>query len=1062
MNKPRLFIALIAVIVHCSLLIVHCAKAQRFGNEWIVNNQQYYKISIGEDGIYQLDYATLQQAGFPVVSVDPRRVQLFFRGVEQAIEVRGQQDARFNPEDYIRFYGQRNDGTLDAELYEPSTAQPHSHYNLYSDTTAYFLTWRLDAGVGKRAISFSENNVGGLPAETYHLQTERLIFADEYAQGRLYPIGSPSRVTSRLSTFDYGEGWTGKRIKQGESVDYTIPVRNTVSSGPSPNLQLVLTGRNNQQHNVTIQVGGSAGSLRTLTTAEFSYYDSYQIDTTLAWSDVGSDQMVVRLTVNGVDGKADNISLALLEINYAQQPDAQNQNQLLNLVANTNSKSYLEVDDPPANAQLWDISESDGAEVIGYNITGNTLSAIIPNANVPRKLLLAELQPIVDVQRVTMPTLEASAKFLIVGHPALRQPAGAYHDPIGAYHDYRISTGHQPLLVDIDQLYNLFSYGEINPLAIRRFADYMLSVGSPENLLLIGKGLTVNHNYHRRDPATFEVHDYIPPGGIPGSDVIFTAGLAGSDGIGVAIPTGRINANTAQEVANYLDKVKEEEGQTLAENYQESSTREALWKKNLVHLSGGVSASELTLYARYVDNFAAIAKNHFLGGEVATQQKKTNSVSELINIAEEVNRGVSLITFFGHSSTTISDMDIGFVSNDEFGYRNQGKYPAILLNGCNAGNVFSTATTFGEDWIRTANRGALHVMAHSSIGISSVLKQYSDRFYEVAFGDSVWVDQPLGAVKKESERRFIAQLGESAWEMHVSQVQQLVHQGDPALPLFGRSQPDFEINTNNIFVTQLQDEPVTAASDSFAVNCIIRNFGRTQTDSLAISLQRTFSDGTVQTYGPVWYPPVLYQDTLQFTVLNREGANAGNNRLEVIIDSPDSVTELNEANNRAAIDYFVPVSGTLNIAPTNFGIVATTETELLVQPGNLQTTLRAKSPRSILIELDTANTFNSPLKQQVTLATTALAQWSVTLPIAKDSTVYFWRSKYTTPLAGEVDDWNNSSFVYLSSSDDGWAQLHSNQWQENTLTNVAYRNGRWEFEQSSIALEATVSGERVP
>jgi len=1059
MSKSKFSITLIAFTVHCTLFIVHCTKAQRFGNEWVVNNQQYYKIPIGENGIYQIDYTTLQQAGFPVASVDPRRIQLFFRGVEQAIEVQGQQDARFNPEDYIRFYGKRNDGTLDAELYEPNTAQPHPHYNLYSDTTAYFLTWRLDARVGKRVTSFSENNVGGLPAEPYHLQTERQIFADEYAQGRLYPIGSASRATSRLSTFDYGEGWTGKRTRQGESVDYTIPVSNPIGSGSNPNLQLVLTGRNNQPHNVTIQVGSSAGSLRTLATAEFSYYDSHQIDTTLAWSDVGSDQIVVRLTVNGVDGKADNISLALLEFNYAQQPDAQTQNQLLSLVANTTAKSYLEVANSPADAQLWDVTEPDNVEIIGYNISGNTLSAIIPNTNVPRQLLLAEVQPIADIQRVTMPTLEASAKFLMIGHSALRQPVGAYSDPIDAYRDYRVSTGHQPLLVDIDQLYNLFSYGEITPLAIRRFVDYMLSVGSPENLLLIGKGLTVNYNYHRRDPATFQVQDYIPPGGMPGSDIVLTSGLAGSDGIGVAIPTGRVNANTAQEVANYLDKVKEEEIRTLAEDYQESSTREALWKKNLVHLSGGVSSFELMLYARYVDNFATIAKNHFLGGEVVTQQKQTNSVSELINIAEEVNQGVSLITFFGHSSTTISDMDIGFVSNDEFGYRNQGKYPAILLNGCNAGNVFSTTTTFGEDWIRTANRGALHVMAHSSIGISSVLKQYSDRFYEVAFGDSAWVDQPVGSVKKEAERRFIAQVGELAWEMHTSQVQQLVHQGDPALTLFGRSQTDYEIDANNIFVAQLQDGPITAASDSFSVNCIVRNFGRTQTDSLAVSLQRTFSDGTAETYGPVWYPPVLYQDTLQFTVPNQEGnANAGNNRLEVIIDSPDSVAELNEANNRAAIDYFVPISGTANISPTNFGVVSIPEIILQVQPGNLQTTLRSGSPRSILVELDTSATFSSSVKQQTTLETTVLAQWSITLPVTEDSTVYFWRSKYANPLAGEVDDWNNSSFVYLRDNSNGWAQVHPSQWQENTLTNVAYRNGQWQFEKSSITLEATVSG----
>nr|WKN38942.1 C25 family cysteine peptidase [Tunicatimonas sp. TK19036] len=1061
MNKllHYLTIRLFILIVHCSLFIVHGASAQRFGNEWIVNNQQYYKIPIGEDGIYQIDYNTLQQAGFPVASIDPRRIQLFFRGVEQAIVVQGQQDARFNQGDYIRFYGQRNDGTLDADLYQPAEAQPHPYYNLYSDTTAYFLTWRLDTGTGKRAASFAENNVNNLPAEPYHLQEERLILTDAFEGGRQYPLGSPTDATSRLSTFDYGEGWTGPRIKKGESVDYSISVRNIVPSGPKPQLRLLLTGRNNRLHNVTIQVGSSTASLRTLTTAEFNYYDNYWVTGALEWSDVGTEQFIVRLTVNGVDGNVDNASLALLEFTYAQQPNAQAQDQYIHLPENINGKSYLEVANPPTAAQLWDITDPNSPGIIGYNGGATSLSAIVPNTDIARTLFLSDVQPITNLRKVSFTPIEPSAKFLMISHAALRQPAGAYSDPVAAYRDYRISTGHQPLLVNIDQLYNQFSYGEITPLAIRRFADYMLSVGDPQFLLLIGKGLLIYYKYHRSDPSSFSVHDYIPPGGFPGSDVVYTAGLKGSDGIGAAIPTGRINANSPSDVANYLDKVKQAESRTLADDYQETTTREALWKKHLVHLSGGVSAFELSLYGRYVDNFKTVAESDFLGGQVATQTKKTNNATELINIADEVNKGVSLITFFGHSSTTRTDIEIGFASDDEMGYRNQGKYPAILLNGCNAGNVFSTEYTYGEDWIRTKDRGALHVMAHSSIGISSVLKNYSDRFYEVAFGDSAWINQPLGAIKKESERRFIEQIGTSAWEMHDSQVQQLVHQGDPSLTLFGRGKPDYEVDTDNIFITPLQEGPITAASDSFAVNCIVRNFGRTLTDSLALSVRRTFSDGSIETYGPVWYPPVLYQDTLQFSVRNLEtNSNAGANQLEVILDSPDSVAELNESNNRAIIDYFVPISGTANVFPANYGIVSSPDINIQVQPGNLQLTLRSGTPRTIVLELDTSATFNSTLKQQTTLEAVALARWEVTLPLTQDSVVYFWRSKYADPQAGELDEWNQSSFTYLNNPENGWAQASSIQLQENIITQLTYQSKQWAFEETSVSFEAITAG----
>src|SRR5690349_19795454 len=80
------------------------------GNEWINFSQSYFKIPVAKDGIYRLDYSTLDATGFPVGSVDPKTIQIFHRGVEQAIYVEGETDNIFDPEDFVEFYGQRNDG----------------------------------------------------------------------------------------------------------------------------------------------------------------------------------------------------------------------------------------------------------------------------------------------------------------------------------------------------------------------------------------------------------------------------------------------------------------------------------------------------------------------------------------------------------------------------------------------------------------------------------------------------------------------------------------------------------------------------------------------------------------------------------------------------------------------------------------------------------------------------------------------------------------------------------------------------------------------------------------
>ena len=125
------------------------------GNEWIQYQQPYLKIPVGREGIYRITYDDLQQAGFPIVT-PPASLQLFHRGVEQAINVSGEADGSFNTGDYIEFYGVQNDGTLDSSLYEQSSFQPHQLYNLYSDTTSYFLTYGGPSG--KRMATFSKSS----------------------------------------------------------------------------------------------------------------------------------------------------------------------------------------------------------------------------------------------------------------------------------------------------------------------------------------------------------------------------------------------------------------------------------------------------------------------------------------------------------------------------------------------------------------------------------------------------------------------------------------------------------------------------------------------------------------------------------------------------------------------------------------------------------------------------------------------------------------------------------------------------------------------------------------
>lgn len=64
-----------------------------------------YKIKVDADGIYRITYADLAAVGLPVDTVDPRTFKIWEQGTEIAIYVEGEADGSFDPGDAILFYG---------------------------------------------------------------------------------------------------------------------------------------------------------------------------------------------------------------------------------------------------------------------------------------------------------------------------------------------------------------------------------------------------------------------------------------------------------------------------------------------------------------------------------------------------------------------------------------------------------------------------------------------------------------------------------------------------------------------------------------------------------------------------------------------------------------------------------------------------------------------------------------------------------------------------------------------------------------------------------------------
>ncbi|MEI9919808.1 MAG: C25 family cysteine peptidase [Bacteroidota bacterium] len=998
----------IAVFV---LFLSSAACYAQHSNNWVQYNQPYYKISVTSTGIFRLTYDQLQLAGVPVNSIDPRLIQVYHRGVEQAILFKHNQqpaDNKFDSGEYLEFYGHRNDGELDSKLYMPASVQPHKYYNLFSDTTAYFLTVNPLPVQGKRIGQFDQVNTG-LPKETSQINEQLRVYTSEYN------IGFTIQQNCIQSYFDEGEGWTGETIctVNGGCIDqrdFILDQLTNVVGSSQPALEVLLTGRIDGGHSAEVYVGPNVSSVRLVASKIFNDYTNALISLPIASTDIGSDgRLIVRVKALGIAGIRDRISVAYIKVRAQQKFDlvsAATKTMELNTNSDPGAKSYIEIDNAPSGTRLWDITDLSNIVQVGTHPSGSLLTAVVPNTNVARKIYASSTFMVPDVSSIKQRTfrdLNTAANYIVVSNKVLTQPGLDYADPVRAFAGYRASAaggGYDTLTVMIDQLYDQFNYGETSPGAITEFMRYMIGNGNPQYLFLIGKGREIPQNYYRHTPGPAEMKDLVPTAGYPASDMLFTAGLKG-DPFVPAIATGRLTANTSTQVAAYLNKVKEVEGEAFDD----------LWHKQVLHLSGGNDPSEIVRFREYVSGFEKIARGDYYGGNVTTLSKHGFDEIEIINVTTQVNAGLNMITFFGHSAPNITDIDIGFVTDPLLNYNNPGKYPVILLNGCNAGEYFNDGESFGENWVMTPNKGARSFIANSSFGFELPLQDYTKYLYNIGFADSLFITRGIGDVQQEAARQLMAAYG-TARSFYTAQVLQMVLLGDPAMKLFGASKPDFQTSSADINVVSSDGKPIHALSDSLEVEIITRNLGRTTKMPLNVKVVHTI--GGIETEYEMQYNSVLFEDTLRLAISRGSGNFYGDNKIEVFLDPGNKIDELDESNNTGEWTKLIVFNGTQNLQPANFGIVTTKTIDALFQDTDVLT-----GEKTYDLQLDTTRLFNSPFLQTKTVTGKILLRSTFTL-LDKDSTAYYWRSK---PTDKTDEEWETTSFSYIMNGPTGWAQI---------------------------------------
>ena len=962
---------------------------------WINYSQTYYKIPIAQTGLYRLTAIELQQAGVPVSQIDPTTIQLVHRGIEQAIYVEGEADGHFDATDFLEFYGRGNDGTQDSLLYRPPFVQPHAYYSLFNDTTAYFLSWRLDGKPGKRMAAYTDTLTAGLTPEAYHWADELRLFTDDYPG---WPHGLPEKT--EFSQYESGEGYTGVIQQKDKLYSHSFQLSNPVRNGPEPQLDVLLVGRGFTNHRVECVVGATPDKGRLLDTLEFLPFDNAHSQKILTWTDVSSnDQLTVSTVSRNEFTSTDAYSVSYIQLRYPQKLVLTNTGfSRFRLSPNASGRSLIHLTNVQPGTCFWDISDPNAPIRIGAVTSSSGETRFIIRNTITSRTILSSSQPktVSSIRPVTFTNwTNRKPTYLIISHETLMYSiiaASGVTNAVRAYAAYRASAAggaHDTLTVTMQQLIDQYSYGERTPLAIRRFARQMLrqSGRSTQYLLLLGRGRSTPGI--RRNPAQSTL-DMVMTAGFPPSDLALTTGLNEDQPDVPVIPTGRINAGTPQEVLDYLAKVKTYESQP-----------DANWRKNLLHLSGGLAPGEIVQFRQILDAYAHQATTPSLGARVTMISKATDKSTETINVAGQVNEGVGLMTFFGHSGLDITDVDIGFCSNNALGYQNKGKYPFMLVNGCAIGNFFFGRPTLAMDWVLTPDQGAIAAIAHSHLGYADLLHPYSSVFYTL-LTDSTWLNKSVGQIQQETVRRVLAQTTDGR---AIANSQQMVLQGDPAIRLFPFQTPDYVLTAGGLTVHSSDHQPLTALSDSVQIRAVVQNVGQYWRGQLPVQVRRFVNGREAGVVHLTLLRSVAFRDTLTLTFLNERGAD-GLNQFKVTINPtglPSTLTETNHANNQATAELTIPTQKPVLIYPAPNGNVNTITVPLTA-------TYFADSPHTFDLELDTTAHFGSPFRLTKRLTTTTLVSFSATL-LNRPNTTYFWRVRLADKPNG-TGEWSVSSFVY--------------------------------------------------
>ncbi len=1001
-----------------------------FGNEWISSAQAYLKIPVRKDGMYRLDYRTLDQAGVPLGSVRGSQFKMHHLGEEISLYV--STDGFLSESDYILFYGTQNRGELDKPLFNNPEHQLNAEYSMFTDEAMYFLSW--SEGLGKR-IAVRDNDLSNpIPADAFYLHRSKIVFTDyswKRAEGRNEEL--------KLSYFTEQQGYGSTH-----SAEKKISLHFSQFYAGGPDAQLTI------RH-------ASYGELRTSHRIRYFLDNQYLDERLYSGFKVVEpsfvipngdldERMELKITANA--NPEDNVFISVIQMAYPRKFVFEQQKSATMYIGGSIIRKLLILRDFNGGDEITFYDRSNQYFIRSRREADGTYHINLPPDNKEREIFVfnsSEVMAAVPQGLAQFESLdEEDADYLIIYHSALADD-GRGNNYVQEYIDYRQSQeggNYRVKALDIERLYDQFAYGiHTHPLAIRNAAQYLKSKWpSLKFALILGKGL--EYPIYRKK-AINKKYFFVPSFSYPASDLLLFADRQDLP----MLAFGRVPAISGTEIKHYLDKVKSHESYVRSTSYSIESRE---WIKNVVHLSGGdpniygLIRSQLALMEQVIVNNSFGANLYtFLKENSGPTQVATNEFLKSL-----INNGSSIISFMGHSGAVRLDFNLENVDS----YKNKDRYHLFIAMGCYAGQMFWENRSISEEHNLAHERGSIVYIANTTAGYPDVLGFAGSEFYRQLGGR--YFGHSLGEANSVALKELLIKSKANQDDRTLSQALSTIFNGDPAIKLNINTEQDYLFDPKTAIA---EPSLLFASAKDFNFKIDLVNLGKFIKDSVLVTVENEMPDGKRSVIFDQRVATVGGRRTLEFKIPILGEQSIGYNTLYLTVDGdnrisegPDPDAERNnelEIGNFKGYKYYVIGNDARPVFPTEFAIVNQSRTTLIACNGN---TFAKQS--NYFFELDTSAYFNSPLKLSKTVNQIGgVIAWNPNRELLPN-TVYYWRIAPDSSGSG-ILGWRTSSFIYIPDGSKGWNQSHYFQFLRNDLIRMKLEEPKRNFEFSDQIIE---------